>query len=340
MTTLMVASTGGHLTQLRMLWPRLDGLDSNVVWVTPDSPQSRSLLAQDNVYPIRYTHPRDLVSTTWNLGAAMKLLRLYDVSSIVSTGAAVAVSFFPYAASRGVQCHYIESATRVQGPSLTGRIIEKTPGVFLYSQYRSWATGSWQYRGSVFDGYAVQRQTRPQEIKNVVVSLGSIERFGFRRLVERLIVLLADTGANVIWQTGVTDVTGLPIRAHGQLPATELQSLMRAADLVICHAGTGSALSALAAGKTPLLVPRRSDFGEHIDDHQVQIAEELGTRGLAVCRDVSKLQYEDLAAAAASVVVSHEKPPRFRLAHAAMHPSGPRSPARLRTLSSAPSQAG
>ena len=61
-----------------------------------------------------------------------------------------------------------------------------------------------------------------------------------------------------------------------------LTALMRDADVVITHAGVGSAVTAIRAGKKPVLVPRLARYGEHVDDHQLQIAERLAEFGLAV----------------------------------------------------------
>ncbi len=48
---------------------------------------------------------------------------------------------------------YIESAARATGPSVTGRLMARVPGVQRYAQYRAWATGRWRYGGSVFDAF-------------------------------------------------------------------------------------------------------------------------------------------------------------------------------------------
>jgi UDP-N-acetylglucosamine transferase subunit ALG13 len=61
-----------------------------------------------------------------------------------------------------------------------------------------------------------------------------------------------------------------------------LTARMRDADLVITHAGVGSAVTAIRAGKKPVLVPRLARYGEHVDDHQLQLAERLAEFGLAV----------------------------------------------------------
>jgi UDP-N-acetylglucosamine transferase subunit ALG13 len=62
----------------------------------------------------------------------------------------------------------------------------------------------------------------------------------------------------------------------------ELGENMRRADVVISHAGVGSMVTAIRAGKKPVAVPRLARFGEHVDDHQVQLAERFAERNLAL----------------------------------------------------------
>ena len=49
----------------------------------------------------------------------------------------------------------------------------------------------------------------------------------------------------------------------------------RSADKVVTHAGVGSILCADREGHVPLVVPRRHDLGEHVDDHQLELARAL-----------------------------------------------------------------
>jgi UDP-N-acetylglucosamine transferase subunit ALG13 len=44
------------------------------------------------------------------------------------------------------------------------------------------------------------------------------------------------------------------------------------AELVIVHAGAGTMLQAIRAAKVPVAMPRLSRFGEHVDDHQTELA--------------------------------------------------------------------
>lgn len=311
MTTLLLASTGGHLAQLHQLRPRLVDRGEDVVWATFDTPQSRSLLAGERVEYLPYVAPRDWRNVLGNVSHARRVLSYHDVRRLFTTGSGVALSFLPTARARGVPCHYIESAARSQGPSVTGRVAAMIPGVRTYTQYACWEGGRWRRSVSVFDDFVAEVRVEPVPVRRVVVMLGTIQGYGFRGLVERLCRILPP-GTDVLWQTGDTDVTGLPIEARPALPFAELAAAVQRADVVVAHAGVGSALSALTQGKLPVLVPRRSSRAEHVDDHQVQIAAELSTRGLAFRRELHDLTLDDLQAAAryrVSRVVHDDRPP-------------------------------
>jgi len=311
MSTLLIASTGGHLAQLHQLRPRLRGIDPDVTWVTFDTPQSRALLAGEDVVFVEHTLTRDYRHVITNTVPAAKLLRDRDVTGVVSTGAAIALSFLPLARARRLPTHYIESATRSSGPSTTGRLLQHVPGINLYAQHEAWADDRWSHAGSVFDGYQA-RTRRFARVRRVVVTLGAHRGYGFRRLLERLVAILPPE-AEVLWQTGSTDVSGLPIDATPFLPGDELEAAMRDADLVIGHAGIGSALAALQAGRCPLLVPRDPAHGEHVDGHQLEIAAALRDRDLAVVRTVEELDLDDLVLAASTKMARTELPPAFAL---------------------------
>ncbi len=311
--TLLVASTGGHLKQLERISNRLEGVPDRHLWVTFDTAQSRSLLEGREVVFVRHTHSRDVAGAVANVRPAERLLRGHDVGAIVSTGAAVALSFMLPGRLRGVPCHYIESAARSHGPSLTGRMLRAVPGVRLYTQYRTWERGPWRYRGSVFDGFEPlsEAPAEPQPIRRVVIALGTI-RYPFARLARRLSEIVPED-ADVLFQSGSTDTSGTRFAGSAEVPSAELEAAMRDADVVIAHAGAGSALSALEAGRRPLLVPRRAAYGEHVDDHQEQIARELDRRGLALVREADEVRPADLAAVAGRGVRPASLATPFRL---------------------------
>lgn len=298
MSILLVASTGGHLKELHHLRRRLGALSGPFLWVTFDTPQSRSLLAGEAVEYVPFVGGRDPANVARNLAAARRILRDFKPNAVLSTGSSVALPYFALARARGLPCRFVESAARIEGPSLTGRLIAGIPGVDRYTQYRSWSGGGWKFGGSVFDAFAPARKDRASEkgLARIVVSLGTYRGYDFSRLIERLLeVLPAD--AEVLWQTGDTDVTRFGIAGHHAIPEEELSAAMRDADVVVAHAGVGTALAAFEVGQCPLLVPRRFARGEHVDDHQIQLCEDLVRRGLAVSADATELSFDHLVEA-------------------------------------------
>ncbi len=313
MTTMLVASSGGHFTQLAELWPRLREADENFVWVTFDSPQTRSMLQGQPVEYVPYIRPRGLASVLKNVPQAFRLIRKYKVNRVISTGSAIALAYLPYSAVRGIPTHYIESATRVEGPSVTGKALMRIPGIKFYNQHEVWADEQWKFIGSVFDGFeSVKLESPPVKIRKAVVSVGTMEDYTFRDFFVRLATYLKDADS-VLWQTGSTDVSDLGIDGKEVVPAHELEQAMREADVVIAHAGTGTALTSLRMGKRPILVPRDSSHGQHIDDHQFQTAKLLDNMQLAHSRRVEELTPQDLLEAAAYKIVRLDQPKTLHL---------------------------
>ncbi len=311
MADLLVASGGGHLAQLHRLVDRLPQPSQERTWITFDTPQSRSLLAGEDVRYLPYTGPRAYMQTARNALTAHSVLRDRRYQRVISTGASPALSFLPVTLLHEAEPIYIESAARSSGPSLTGNILSRTPGVRLFTQYEHWSDRKWQYAGSVFDGFEAAPGAGSKEVQRIVVTLGTID-FGFSRLLRRLIDIIP-AGVSVTWQVGGTDARRLPIDGIVSLPGKELEEEMRRADVVVAHAGIGSALGALDAGRCPVLVPREHAHGEHIDDHQRQIAAELDLRGLAVHRSAESLTYADIERVAGLAVRARSNVPRLRL---------------------------
>ena len=312
-TTLLVASAGGHRSELARLTDWFaDIRDCNLepVWVTySGSPQLEGFGGR----LVEAYHP-----TTKNLPNAMRNYRLarrvfasYEISRVVSTGAAVAVPFMIRAQQLGIPCHYIESATRVDGPSLSGRILQHLKGVHLYRQTGDWGGARWRQGPCVFDPYTA-RATEEVRGKQVVVSLG-MHSFAFDAAVAQLRDVLMEVRAEVLWQLGSTpDPGNLPGKVVSNLPTEELQTAVKKANIVVGHAGVGLSLMALDAGKVPVLLPRRRRRREHTDDHQVQLARELQRRDLAVSVEVEELAGEHLASVGALKAI-YEPPAPFRL---------------------------
>ncbi|MFZ5479768.1 MAG: glycosyltransferase [Myxococcota bacterium] len=107
----------------------------------------------------------------------------------------------------------------------------------------------------------------------------------FDRLIGALDAL--DTDEEIVVQYGYS---APPRRARGErmMPFDAIQDHMARARVVITHGGPASIMQALAHGKVPIVVPRQSRFGEHVDDHQVRFAGRVADRVIVVL-DVAEL---------------------------------------------------
>ncbi|MGK7221901.1 glycosyltransferase [Kocuria flava] len=300
--TVLIATSGGHLTQLYTLCRRME-LEEPPIWITVDSPQSRSLLADEEVIFMPYSPPRDVFGTVKNAFSIARKLRHFSHSRFISTGASIALSGLPIAYAHRSKFCYIESATRVSGLSLTGRVMSLVPGIERYVQYPHLKNKKWKYGFSVFDEFAAESRVLsvdPSHLK-IFVTVGANKNYGFPRLIDA-VQRAAPSGADVFVQYGPTDMSKFDFPGSSSLTAAEIDERIDWADVVVSHAGTGSALSSLRRGKLPVLIPRRFDMHEHIDDHQSDLANFLNDRGLALVTTVEQLDTSHLVRAAASQI--------------------------------------
>lgn len=278
---LMVAATGGHLTQLIRLAPRF-GTSERSVWVTFDTEQSRSMLADKETLYVPYISPRDWKGTIGAFRKISKYLKGHDFEGVYSTGAAVALAAFLQPKLRKTQKTYIESVSRTEGPSLTGRLVSLLPSVTLYTQHKMWANKKWNHMESVLAQYSTLEHTEPRgSTPNLFITLGTIRPYRFDALVDAVLAT-GLAGPGTVWQLGVTDRQDLPGKVHDQMEADEFVSAAKDADVVITHAGVGTVIQLLELGKCPVVVPREKERGEHVDNHQFQISELLVKQGLGV----------------------------------------------------------
>jgi UDP-N-acetylglucosamine transferase subunit ALG13 len=99
----------------------------------------------------------------------------------------------------------------------------------------------------------------------------------FDRLMAALAVLEDE---ELIVQTGNSTNVPAAARAVRFMPYDEVVATVGRARAVIGHAGVGTVLTCLAAGKVPYVMPRLAAFREAVDDHQVVFARRLADAGL------------------------------------------------------------
>jgi UDP-N-acetylglucosamine transferase subunit ALG13 len=76
--------------------------------------------------------------------------------------------------------------------------------------------------------------------------------------------------------TATRPVHGEP---HDWLGYEAFETQMATAEIAVTQGGPGSVAAARRSGKRPLVVPRRKELREHVNDHQVAFAEHLSRIG-------------------------------------------------------------
>jgi UDP-N-acetylglucosamine transferase subunit ALG13 len=112
----------------------------------------------------------------------------------------------------------------------------------------------------------------------IVVVLGTMF-LDFRRLVEAADAYARDSGEQVVIQLGMSPQRPKHAAYVDFLPHDDLLELQRHARVIVAHAGIGAVRDALTLRKPLLVAPRLKTFGEHMNDHQVDIAEAVERRG-------------------------------------------------------------
>jgi UDP-N-acetylglucosamine:LPS N-acetylglucosamine transferase len=118
---LLVCSSGGHLLQLFSLAAAWE--DRPRLWVTFDKSDARVLLADERVEHAFGPTNRNVKNLLRNLRLAVVLLRRERPAAILTTGAGVAVPFAWIGRLLGITVLYVESVTRIEELSLSGRMI-------------------------------------------------------------------------------------------------------------------------------------------------------------------------------------------------------------------------
>ncbi len=118
------------------------------------------------------------------------------------------------------------------------------------------------------------------------------EAFPFDRLIIELDRLkeIGQIKDNVYIQSGSCTYKSKYCSSDTWLPFNIMCENIKKADIVIAHAGAGTTLLCLELEKMPILVTRRKQHDEHLDDHQVPFAKMMENLDYAlVAYDVTEI---------------------------------------------------
>lgn len=123
----------------------------------------------------------------------------------------------------------------------------------------------------------------------ILVTIGLM--YGFDRLIQEMDEIAGRTEEKVVMQIGETSYEPKNADYFRFVSEEEIDRLYSNARVVVCHAGVGSILTALGHNKQVIVVPRRKKYGEHVDDHQLEIAREMEREGkIRVAWGVNELE--------------------------------------------------
>jgi hypothetical protein len=146
---LLVCSPGGHLVQMLSLEPSWRELETK--WVTlPGADVDHLLGGRDVVLGCGPTN-RSLKNLLRNFRTAWRTVRDYRPDVILSTGAALAVPFFVVGRLHGTHCVYVESFTRINGLSMSGRMVYPLADAFFVQ----WPSSTKRFRRAKHAGSVV-----------------------------------------------------------------------------------------------------------------------------------------------------------------------------------------
>ena len=106
----------------------------------------------------------------------------------------------------------------------------------------------------------------------------------FHRLLEKIEDLIHKQviQEEVIVQAGGTKYESENMKIFDLIEKEKLQKYIKESNYVITHGGVGSILACLEFHKKVIAVPRLKQYGEHVNDHQVQIVENFNQQGYSI----------------------------------------------------------
>lgn len=126
----------------------------------------------------------------------------------------------------------------------------------------------------------------------IFVTVGTHEQ-QFNRLLKEMDRLVKNKIINeeVFIQTGYSDYKPKYCKSSKFLSYKEMDTKVKEARIVITHGGPASFIAPLQIGKTPIVVPRQLEFGEHVNNHQLEFANQVSKRmgTIIVVSDISEL---------------------------------------------------
>jgi UDP-N-acetylglucosamine--N-acetylmuramyl-(pentapeptide) pyrophosphoryl-undecaprenol N-acetylglucosamine transferase len=291
----LAGSGGGHVRQILDLEPAWAPHD--YFFVTEDTALGRSLSSAHRTHFVPHYAAGQLrqqgpLAPLWtalrNLIRSAKIVIRERPDVVVSTGAGAVFFTVLWARLLGAHTVVVDSFARFDRPSLFARLAKPFAHDLVV---QSAALSAFWPQAKVFDPLRILTEPRPKKEPLLFVTVGAT--LPFDRMVASVAELKAagDIPEQVVIQTGEGGLQPPGMSSVETMSFEHIQQLLVRADIVVCHGGTGSLITALRQGCRVIAMPRLSTLGEHYDDHQSEITEAFGARGLIhVARSTEELR--------------------------------------------------
>ena len=113
----------------------------------------------------------------------------------------------------------------------------------------------------------------------ILVTLGTQDK-EFTRLLDAIQTQIKKSKIKdkVVVQAGCTKYESNDMEIFDLIPTDEFKKLVKECDLLISHGGVGSIIAGLDNNKVVIAAPRLKKYGEHVNDHQLEIINEFVKR--------------------------------------------------------------
>ena len=126
----------------------------------------------------------------------------------------------------------------------------------------------------------------------IFVTLGT-QRFQFDRVLKELDNLIEEgkiKGEDLMVQCVYSEYEPKHFQTFKLKPQDEIDKITDEADIIITHSGTGSIINSLKKQKRIIIIPRIKEYGEHVDSHQLELAEVFSQKyNIPVVKDMEEL---------------------------------------------------
>ena len=118
----------------------------------------------------------------------------------------------------------------------------------------------------------------------IFVAVGT-QKFQFNRLLKAVDDLIeqGQLDRDVFAQIGHSDYVPKHYQFKDFISKDEFESCINRCDLLITHSGVATIITGLKLEKPVVVVPRFASYGEHVDDHQLDIARAFEMKKYVLC---------------------------------------------------------